>query len=187
MISNKDFYKKSIKEFGISAQGVHWNSKYTQYKRFEILTKCIKKHLKDATVVDVGCGFGEYYNYLTHNHKQPQQYIGIDCEEKMINICNIRFPSQQFEVQNVLVDNLIVADYYICSGAMNILNIDDVAIFIQRCFETSKKGFIFNYLKNITFNDIKQHEIKAICQRYTQNIIVKEGYLDNDFTIFMVK
>jgi len=187
ILSNKDFYAKSIKEFGISAQGVHWNSKYTQYKRFEMLTKCIKRDIKNSTIVDVGCGFGEYFNYLSNNHKIPQKYIGIDCEEKMIDVCNIRFPNEEFYRQNVLRDKLKKADYYICSGAMNILGFDEVTVFIKRCFETSNKGFIFNYLKNITFTDIKQHEIEEICRQYTQNIIIKDGYLDNDFTIFMVK
>lgn len=187
IISNKDFYDKSIKEFGISAQGVHWNSKYTQYKRFEILTKCIKKHIKDASIIDVGCGFGEYYNYLAYNHKQPQKYIGIDCEENMITISKKRFPFLEFHKKNVLIDELIEADYYTCSGALNILTLEEIDIFIKKCFQYSKKGFIFNFLKNLTFNNIKQHEIKEICQRYTQNIIIKEGYLDNDFTIFMVK
>jgi SAM-dependent methyltransferase len=186
-VSNKEFYQKSIEEFGVSAQGVHWNSKYTQYKRFEILTKCIKKDIKGSNVVDVGCGFGEYYNYLLKNHKLPQKYIGVDCEEKMIDVCNIRFPNEQFLVQNILQDDLIKADYYICSGAMNILSFDEVEIFIKKCFEASNKGFVFNYLKNVTFNDIKQHDVEEICKRYSHSLILKDGYLDNDFTIFMVK
>jgi len=187
ILSNKDFYEKSVKEFGVSAQGVHWNNKYTQYKRFEVLTKCIKKDIQNSTIVDVGCGFGEYYHYLLHNHKIPQKYMGIDCEEKMIDICNIRLPNEEFLIQNVLEDKLLIADYYICSGAMNILTFDEVKIFIKRCFEVSQKGFIFNYLKNVTFNNIKQYEIEEICKQYTQNIRIKDGYLDNDFTIFMVK
>ena len=183
---NKDFYEKSIKDFGVTAQGVHWNSKFTQYKRFEVLTKCIKKEITNSTIVDVGCGFGEYYKYLSYNHQSPQKYIGIDCEEKMIDICNIRFPNEEFFVQNILIDKLIEADYYICSGAMNILTYDEVELFIKRCFVVSQKGFVFNYLKNVTFNDIKQYEIEEICKRYTENIIIKDGYLDNNFTIFMV-
>ena len=43
---NTEFYKKSIEKYGISAQGVQWNSDYSQYKRFEILTSFIKNNIK---------------------------------------------------------------------------------------------------------------------------------------------
>jgi len=187
ILSNKKFYEKSIKEFGISAQGVHWNNKYTQYKRFEIITKLIKKDIKDSTLVDVGCGFGEYYNYLQNNHKIPKEFIGIDCEQNMVGISKKRFPTLAFYTKNVLYDELIKSDYYTCSGALNILTLEEIDIFIQKCFKSSKKGFIFNFLKNLTFSNIKKYEIIDICEQYTQNIIIKENYLDNDFTIFMVK
>jgi len=186
-VSNKEFYDKAIKEFGVCAQGVHWNSKYTQYKRFEIITKLIKKEIKTSSLVDVGCGFGEYYNYLRNNHKIPEKFIGIDCEESMIKVSKKRFPEEEFYKIDVLKDPLVVADYYTCSGAMNIMGYDDVALFIQRCFEASNKGFIFNFLKILSFSHIKQYEVIDICKQYTNNIIVKENYLDNDFTIFMVK
>ena len=186
-MDNKKFYHDSIKEFGVSAQGVHWNNKYTQYKRFEILTKLIKKNIKSSTIIDVGCGFGEYYNYLLNNHKIPNKYIGIDCEEEMVTISKKRFPNQDFYIQNILYDKLLNADYYISSGALNILTIEEIDIFIKNCFENSNKGFLFNFLKHLTFNKIKEYEILDICKAYTDNIIIKENYLENDFTIFMVK
>ncbi|MEA3498999.1 MAG: class I SAM-dependent methyltransferase [Campylobacterota bacterium] len=186
-MDNKKFYKDAIEEFGVSAQGVHWNSKYTQYKRFEIITKLIKKDIKSSSLVDVGCGFGEYYNYLLNNNRTPKRFIGVDCEEDMITISKKRFPNQDFYKQNILYDKLIEADYYTSSGALNILTLNEIKIFIERCFNSSKKGFIFNFLKNITFNKIKKYEILEICKIYTNNIITKENYLENDFTIFMVK
>ena len=186
-LTNKVFYEKSIKKFGVSALGVHWNSKYTQYKRFEIITQLIKKDIKTSSIVDVGCGFGEYYNYLRINHKIPYSFLGIDCEQPMINICKKRFPNLKFYTRNILTDKLTCADYYTCSGALNILEYDEIEIFIKKCFETSTKGFIFNFLKNLTFNNIKKYEIINICKKHTQNLIIKENYLDNDFTIFMVK
>jgi len=185
--SNKEFYSQSIKEYGVSAQGVHWNSKYTQYKRFEILTKQIKKHIKTSSVIDVGSGFGEYYHYLKNNHKTPHHYIGVDCEENMVNISRKRFPNIEFLNQNILEDVLIPADYYICSGALNLLNKSEVEKFIKRCFEHSEKAFIFNYLKNETFNDVNKEDIINITENLTSNIKIIEGYLDNDFTIVMVK
>ncbi|MEA3554200.1 MAG: class I SAM-dependent methyltransferase [Campylobacterota bacterium] len=186
-MDNNKFYQTSIKEFGISAQGVHWNSKYTQYKRFEILTKLIKKDIKSSSIIDVGCGFAEYYNYLQNNNRTPSKYIGIDCEDEMVNISKKRFPNQEFYKQNILYDNLINADYYISSGALNILTYDEINIFIKKCFESANKGFLFNFLKNLTFNSIKKYEIIDICKTHTNNIIIKENYLENDFTIFMVK
>ncbi len=184
---NKQFYSKSIKEFGISAQGVHWNSKHTQYKRFEIITKLIKKDIISSTLVDVGCGFGEYYKYLEINNKLPIKYTGIDCEEQMINVCKKRLPSQEFKKQDILIDSLENADYYICSGALNILSIDEVYVFIERCFLASNKGFIFNFLKSQSFNNIQVEQIIEFSKKFTLNIKTKDNYLNNDFTIFMVK
>jgi len=62
--TNQLFYEKAIKEYGISAQGVHWINKSSQYKRFEILHKLIKKDIKNSSIVDAGCVIGEFYNYL---------------------------------------------------------------------------------------------------------------------------
>jgi len=184
---NNQFYKKAVEEFGISAQGVHWNSKHTQYKRFEILTKFIKKDIINSSIVDVGCGFGEYYKYLELNNKLPKKYIGIDCEEQMITACKKRLPLQNFKIQNILVDALADADYYICSGALNILAIDEAYLFINNCFKASSKGFIFNFLKSQSFNKLDTNEVINFCKTLTNNIKTKDNYLNNDFTIFMVK
>lgn len=185
--TNKDFYSESIKEYGISAQGVRWNNKHSQYKRFEAITKRMKKKILTSTIIDVGCGFGEYFEYLKSNKKLPIKYIGLDCEKDMINICKKRFPNEEFHVKDVLKDDLIEADYLVSSGALNILKHKEIDLFISKCFAYSKQGFIFNSLKDLTFNNIKQYEIIDICKKYSQHISVFEGYMDNDFTILMVK
>ena len=186
-MNNKQFYKKSIEEYGISAQGVHWNIKYTQYKRFEILTKLIKKDIIKSSIVDAGCGFAEYYKYLEVNHKIPKQYIGYDVENEMIKVSKKRFNHLEFYIKNILLDELHEVDYYICSGAMNIMSKEDVFLFIKRCFTYSKKGFIFNILKSMSFNNIDIDEVLDYCKTLSGNIKIKDNYLDNDITIFMVK
>jgi len=184
---NKDFYQKALKEYGVSAQGVHWNSKHTQYKRFEIITKLIKKKLSSSSIVDVGCGFGEYYKYLELNNKIPLNYLGVDCEKHMITTCKKRLPSQEFIKLNILEESLPLYDYYICSGALNILTIDEVYIFIKKCFLSSNKGFVFNFLKSDSFNNLKVEDVMEFCKTLTSDIKIEDNYLNNDFTIFMVK
>ncbi|PIF03668.1 MAG: hypothetical protein CSA86_05110 [Arcobacter sp.] len=185
--TNNEFYAESIHEYGVCAQGVRWNSKYSQYKRFETITKRIKKNITTSTLIDVGCGFGEYLHYLKTNKKIPYDYVGLDCEKDMINICKKRFPNEKFYLKDILVDELFYADYLISSGALNILNYEQIEIFIAKCYKYSNKAFVFNALKDLTFNNIKQNEIIDICKKYSQQISVFEGYLDNDFTILMVK
>ncbi|PKN15448.1 MAG: class I SAM-dependent methyltransferase [Deltaproteobacteria bacterium HGW-Deltaproteobacteria-24] len=185
LINNKKFYNDSIKRFGISAQGVHWNSKYSQYKRFEIITSCLQKEISTSEIIDAGCGFGEYYHYLTKNQKLPKNYIGIDCEQSMINIAQNRFPSLEFYVQDVLSDELFIADYYVCSGAMNLLNKNSFFHFITQAWQHSQKGFVFNFLKEESFNEIDAQEVIAFCRTLSQKLDVHEHYLKNDLTLFL--
>jgi len=185
--NNKEFYKKVIKRYGISPRGVHWNSKESQYIRFEILSKFIKDDIKESVIVDAGCGFGEYYNYLFDNNLKPKIYIGLDCEEEMINSASKRFLNTNFFIKNILEDELINADYYICSGAMNILNEKEVLLFIQRCYNTSNKGFIFNFLKQDSFNKVEINTVLEFCKSLCPKINIKDNYLENDISIFLKK
>ena len=184
---NTLFYKKAVERHGISARGVHWNSTYTQYKRFEILTSFINKNIFFFFLIDAGCGFVEYYNYLLKYDKKPKTYIVIDCEEMMINLAFKRFPNIKFEIKNVILDELIKADYYVCSGAMNILTKEEIFIFIKKCFDASNKAFIFNFLKNDPLTNIKIEDIIDFSRNLSKKIKIKEHYLENDVSIFLEK
>ncbi len=184
---NSSFYQKAIKKYGISAKGVHWNSEFTQYMRFEILTQFIKHDIKESSIIDAGCGFGEYYNYLFDNDLKPLSYRGIDCEEQMIELASKRFLDTKFYIKNVLYDELDIADYYICSGALNILNKEEIFQFINKCFETSKKAFIFNFLKNDPLTKVKVDDVLTYCKTLSKNIQIEENYLKNDISIFLKK
>lgn len=184
---NNEFYTPTIKKYGISAKGVHWNSKYSQYKRFEVLTNFIENEIKKSNIIDAGCGFAEYYNYLFDNDLKPKSYIGIDCEEKMITLASKRFLNTSFYIKNIIEDELLFADYYICSGAMNILKKDEIFIFIKKCFEASEVGFVFNFLKNDSLTNVNFLDILNYSKSLSKKIEIKENYLENDISIFIKK
>lgn len=185
--NNTQFYKRVIKKYGISARGVHWNSQESQYIRFEVLTEFIENEIKDSEIVDAGCGFGEYYNYLYDSSLSPKNYLGIDCEEEMINKAAKRFLNTKFILKNILEDKLPVADYYICSGAMNTLNEDEVLTFIKRSYKASKKGFIFNFLKEDCLTNVPAEKVLRFCKSICSNINIKDDYLENDISVFLKK
>ena len=185
--NNYKFYNPAIKKYGISAKGVRWSSKYSQYKRFEVLTNFIENEIKESNIVDAGCGFAEYYNYLFDNNLKPKSYIGIDCEEEMIILASKRFLNTNFYIKDIIKDELIFADYYICSGAMNILKKDEIFIFIKKCFEASNIGFVFNFLKNDPLTNVNFLDILHYSKSLSKRVEIKEDYLENDISIFIKK
>lgn len=186
-IDNKQFYKKAYERYGTSSKGVHWGSKSRQYLRFEILTNFIKKNLESSSIIDVGCGFGDYLSYLYDNQIKIESYLGIDCEGFMINLCKKKYSQYQFKRIDILKNNIPNYDYLICSGALNIL--DEVEFFkaIENCFKASKKGFAFNFLIKDSFNKVNKEKILEFCKNLTVTIHVKDNYLSNDCTIFLEK
>lgn len=185
-INNHLFYKKAILKYGLTARGVHWDSSFTQYLRFEVILQFIE-NLNDSSIVDVGCGFGEFLCFLEYKKIKAKEYLGIDCEEQMIKISKSRFKTNNFLVKDVLKDTLIKKDYYICSGALNLLEFKEFKVFIKNCFKNSQKAFIFNFLIKKSFTNINKEEVISFCQTLTSKISIECNYLENDCTIKLEK
>lgn len=186
MISNHEFYKKAHEKHNTSAKALHWVSTYSQEKRFEVLISFIKEELSNSTLIDVGCGYGHLITYLNNKDIKPKAYVGIDCEDFMIEINKKKYPDYDFFVLDILEDELPKVDYYFCSGAMNILPKKYVFRFIKKCYEASNKGFVFNFITNSFFRTSKK-EIIDYCKTFNPNIELKENYLKYDFSIFIKK
>lgn len=187
-IDNEKFYKAAIKKYGESSKGVHWNSKYNQEKRFEVLLSFIED--KEFSVVDAGCGFGDLYFYMKKKKINFSSYIGLDLSPTMVKIAKEKTMQEIFEA-DICTDVLPEADYYICSGAMNILNRFETYLFIQNCYKASKKAFIFNLLMgeddSLVYNHFYPNELQKLFEKLGAEVKIKKGYLKHDFTAFLGK
>jgi len=188
-IDHKEFYTSAIKTYGISAKGVNWNSKESQELRFKTISTMLPKEIE--TLVDAGCGFGDFYSYFKKNKIKIKNYIGIDSLNIMCSIASCNTTSRIIKA-DVCSDEIPVGDYYICSGAMNTLSIFETHQFIQNCFKNSKKGFIFNILygdkKSETYNYISKSTIEILAKNLNvKKIKIKDNYMKNDITVGFFK
>ncbi len=187
-IDNEEFYSAAIKKHGNSSRGVHWNSVHSQEKRFEVLLSCIDD---DAfSVVDAGCGFGDLHGYLLKKKISFSHYVGLDLSPSMVTIAKEKTGCEVWEC-DICRDILPQADYYICSGAMNILSRFDTYLFIRNCYESCTKGFAFNLLMgkddSLVYNHFYPEELQSLFDELGARAIVKKGYLKHDFTVFLEK
>jgi SAM-dependent methyltransferase len=190
-INNEKFYTSALKHHGVSAKGVNWNSKDTQELRFEVLLDILPKNLEDFTLVDAGCGFGDFYLYLEKKDRHPKKYIGLDSLYDMYAIASQR-TAQEIIIADIIKDDLPMADFYICSGALNVLHPFETQLFIQNCYKSSKKAFVFNVLygdkQSKTYNYMTKEQILKIADSlHVEDVVFRDGYMDDDISVGFLK
>jgi len=187
-VNNHSFYKKSIRKYGATAEGVHWNSEYTQRVRFEVISSLLGD-VSNLVIADAGCGFGHFYDYLEDNKKIPKRYIGLELHEKMVEYSK----QKGLDVYkcDVLRDGIPKADYYVASGSLNLLHQFETLLFIRRMRQHARVGVIFNMLKGnssrkSTYNKYEPHELLGKLGIKVEDATVIDNYLeDDDFTIMV--
>ncbi|ABB43445.1 hypothetical protein Suden_0164 [Sulfurimonas denitrificans DSM 1251] len=190
-IDNKTFYSSAIEMYGITAKGVNWHSKESQNLRFEIILEMLPEVMSDFSVADAGCGFGDLYLYMQKKRRVPKEYIGIDTLVDMYSIASER-TGCEIVVADICKDSLPSADFYICSGAMNVLNDFETHLFMQNCFRTCRVGFLFNVLygdkRSETYNYLTKTKIDKIAADLgVAEVIFRDDYLQDDVTVMFKK
>ena len=192
----KYFHKDRIKEFGhnlAKAQG--WSDITAQQTRFKTIFELAD--FNNASVLDVGCGYGNFKAFLDKQHATVD-YIGLDQQPTFINHAQELYKSQQstqFHEVDFSKCQLPKVDLVIACGVLSYRSSDAnyYMNMIQRFYDTAQKACIFNMLDNKTFTSgplIVAHDKEKIyqgCLKLSPKATLITGYLENDFTIKMPK
>lgn len=181
---NFKFYSASLQKHGQSAKGLNWHSQPYQVLRFEKLCELLPDDLENYTLGDIGCGFGDLYDYLD---PKPKSYTGYDMMQEMVAITQ-KATKQEAVLLDATITSPKTADYHVCSGALNILTKFETTLFIQNCFKASKKGFIFNCLTGNRESQLFNYLSKPFLENLAEALHVtrteyKENYIPNDITV----
>ncbi|NCO01987.1 MAG: class I SAM-dependent methyltransferase [Epsilonproteobacteria bacterium] len=187
-IDSEKFYTSAIGKYGITPQGLNWNSKLFQDIRFSVLLEMLPRDLSEITIADAGCGFGDLYHYM---QEKPKEYIGIDSLQIMCEIASEKTSCKIIRA-DVCKDELPHADYYLCSGAMNVLKSFESYQFIRNCFLACGNGFIFNALhgekESKTYNYLSTCQIETIAKELkVGHVEIRTDYLESDITVGFFK
>jgi len=189
-IDNRKFYITALQKYGANAKGVHWNSETSQEKRFETLLQMLPRDVEYRSIVDAGCGFADLQLYMKRRGMQPKMYTGLEIMPEMVEEARRR-TGCEIRQCDVLCDPIPEADYYLCSGAMNILERFETHLFIRRCYEQSRRAFVFNILEgsdeSMVYNYFTEHELRHIADELGAFVKVQKGYLPKDITVALFK
>lgn len=191
---NINFYSNLIEKYGVDVKSLNWGSKQSQELRFKVLSQI--GDMTNKSVLDVGCGLGDLYEYLTKNHIKCE-YKGIDITPKMVQMAKKRFPGADFEVKNILEESFGQEyDYIFASGIFYLVEYEPF-VFMQKMvtkmFELARIGVAFNSLS--TWASRKENnefyanpsEVLDFCKSLSTKVVINHSYHQADFTVFLYK
>lgn len=198
-----EHYNKLLKKNGVSSKAVQYSDKESHYKRFEILCQI---NLEMESVIDVGCGLGHLYDYLSHINPEVK-YLGLDFIEGFITAAKDVYKGQSnvdFKVHDIKNNKIPNGfDYCLLSGVFNNKMKDNKAFLfetIKKMFKSANKGIAFNCMS--TYVDYQVDELfytdpmeifdfcKKELSRYVvlrHDYLVKKDSIPFEYSIYVYK
>lgn len=195
------YFESELEKHGPSALGVNYNSPEAQSVRFAQIFKLFDLD-RPFSVLDYGCGIGNFYEYLTHRAKDFD-YTGFDLSQMMLKAGRAMFAGRGncHFTDKMPADNSF--DYTVAISILNnkVSKPDEEwsAHVMERLMDfnrLSKKGFAFNALS--TYSDIEKRRADLFysdplalfdfCKRnFSRNVALLHDYGLWDFTIIVRK
>lgn len=204
-------HKVSVERYGYQPQALYWSNRDIQEIRFQQLIEILPpstdlKH-QAWSLLDVGCGFADLMGYL-QRHEYFPNYSGIDISPEMV--FGAKSMHSELDVQQgELADfnfKVMQFDYVMLSGALNEVvetEIEGTAqqqgeyakSVIKGMYQICKKGVAFNLLDSrnewvksrFDLQSFLPEDIIQFCQEFASEVELVEGYLENDFTVYVRK
>ena len=146
----KNYYQTQLNRHSSPEKRVGWKTAASQKIRFEVLARV--GSLKEAKILDVGCGLGAFWGYLQEKGIKAR-YTGIDLFPEMVLGARTLYPDAYFETRSILASPYPSRsfDYSFLSGVFNVKVQDNWAYMkavLQQALRSSRKAVAFNVLSS---------------------------------------
>jgi len=193
-----DSYRRLFAAHGYAPKSLGWD-KGKQFLRFHQLTS--SWDLAGRSVLDVGCGFGDFVGYLRAMNIEDCAYVGIDLVDEFIAEGERRFgsPSATF-LQTSLEDFVPPSpfDYVIASGTFNLKlegvdGYEEIRRSLARMFTLSKVAVSADFISDKVDYAYEHNFISApetilkMAYELSRNVVLRNDYFPFEFCVTIYK
>jgi len=188
------YYDKLFRQYGHDPRASDYGRPESQQIKFQVLSEAMQ--LANRSVLDVGCGFGDFAQHLRRRF-EGVRYSGIDLCAPIIEEARRLTPDLDIRVGNILdealTDNF---DLVTANGIFYLLGEQAwplMQTIIRRMYTLSRHGVAFNSLSS--WADDKEPgefyadplETLAFCRTLTPWVVLRHDYHPRDFTVYLYR
>lgn len=188
-------YNERLNKYGPTIDAIASGTVERHNLRFQISTEVGIQ--SGDSVLDLGCGFGDYYAYLKDNNILID-YTGYDINPSLVDEASKRYPELTFEVKDILDQDFPEFDYIVSSSCFNIPllehdNYEFIAQILEKAYSHAKKGVAIDF--NSSYVDFFSKEgfhyspekIFSIAKKITKRVALRHDYPLFEFAIYLYK
>jgi SAM-dependent methyltransferase len=190
------FYNFHLKQFGDRPEALRWTPQ-GQLRRYATLAEIAPPTLlRNATVLDYGCGTGDFYRFLKRRGIDVR-YTGWDMNPNFIELARKKYPECEFRTVILGEDDAPEAyfDYIFICGVFNYLVPgvqEDLRETMVQLFKRCNKGLALNALSSHA--PVKDPElsytspedmVKFSLENLSPYLSLRHDRVQNDFTLYI--
>ena len=202
-------YSKRLGTLGYDVKTLGWGNVEQQEYRFA-QTVSSEINFRDKSVMDIGCGFGDYYSFLQKSKVDLEKYLGVDINPDLITEAKKIHQNDRkvsLEVLNVLENNVKepITNIGVMLGVLN-LNLKEDFDNYEYSFRAIKNAFSYvsevlvvdflstNLVENYEKEDFVFYHspIKMLefALTLSDNVLIKQNYMaipQREFMLYIYK
>ena len=194
---NLEYRKKRIAQYGETVGAVGCGSVESQEARFRVI--CEMGDLRNKTVLDAGCGFGDFYTFLHRQGIHPKRYLGIDISSELLDVAGKRLPEVEFELVALLdFEPTEKFDFVVVSGLFGLESPNWQRLLekqLGKLYDLCEIGVAVNFLSHYTTggkNPVSHYAepgkvLEFVLENLSNRVVLRHDYIPNDFTIYMYR
>jgi SAM-dependent methyltransferase len=192
----RDRYESRLAQHGYSPESLGWGKNGRQDKRFAVFSEVILQS-DNASVLDVGCGFGDLYMFLK-NQNWGGKYTGIDIVGKLLEVGRDIFPGANLIEGNLSKLDISNHDYVVESGIFNAAlefeeNDQHIEDTLKVMYSKANIAVIADFMS--TYVDFQKEgawhsdpaKIIDIARKISKRFILRYDYMPFEFTLIIFK
>ena len=144
----RELYEAQVESTESDPESLFWDSTESMERRFKIAWEMYD--FADASVLDVGCGFGDFYAFLDDRGSTPREYHGVDITSA-VDVARGRYadvPDCSFERRNIMRDpydrafDIAVGFGTVFNALTGVSNERYLRVFMRACFESADAALL---------------------------------------------
>jgi SAM-dependent methyltransferase len=191
-------YEERLANFGIGPEALGWGKTGREEARFTAAVQIMNCH-KDASVLDIGCGFASLYDFLIKNGWEGR-YVGVDVTPGIVTQAKALHPNLDIRELDASAGmrEIEPCDYVFCMGAMNersddLNNEAYIRTMLETMFDKCKVAVVCDFLS--PFVDF-QHPIgwhtdlgwiSREVRKLTRRFVIRHDYMPFAYTVYIYR